>query len=447
MIYFGRVEQTGDPLKLGRVKVRIFGIHSSNSTDETAENYLPAEDLLWMSPMYPASGVSNLGIFSEYKVDSIVLCYPYDGDKQHWIILGSIYHLERDPITDKNKREVELTSNLHPLARGVEDETIAHEKLNRIIGIPGNEPDVTYDEPENTFSASYGRNNVFATMQHVVEYDDTPAKSRFHYHHKASRNFHTINNDGSDITKSYGDVWNICEGNSTEYIKKDKRLLIDGVFEFRAGTTNFLFDKLLNIVSGKDMTITSVQGKRETVAGITRDSGGRYRYENTAFHKFVNVGEMDFPAEATNGILYNALHNALIYKENIEPTEGTPGIAPSLVELIEGNKEVYVGGEEISITNGIVSRKYNADVTETFKNYTINIESGSSLTINCGNTAFVLSSTGISITTGTFKVDATDLIELIEHGKTSCGVVVENSVCPFIVSKHLMASEKVKASL
>jgi putative chitinase len=82
------VEDRMDPLKLGRVRVRVFGVHSESLTD------VPTSSLPWAVPIMPATSASISGIGSsptQYVEGSLVFVFFQDGDsKQQPIILGSI---------------------------------------------------------------------------------------------------------------------------------------------------------------------------------------------------------------------------------------------------------------------------------------------------------------------------------------------------------------------
>lgn len=55
-IYFGVVEDRQDPLSLGRVKVRVIGLHTSDKT------ILPTTDLPWAYPILPVTSASISGV-------------------------------------------------------------------------------------------------------------------------------------------------------------------------------------------------------------------------------------------------------------------------------------------------------------------------------------------------------------------------------------------------
>ena len=87
MLYTGIIEDRNDPLKLGRCKVRIVGLH----THDVAK--LPTTDLPWAVPMQPitSAALSGIGVTPLGLVEgtSVVLMFQ-DEENQYPIILGSI---------------------------------------------------------------------------------------------------------------------------------------------------------------------------------------------------------------------------------------------------------------------------------------------------------------------------------------------------------------------
>jgi putative chitinase len=105
--YLGIVEdRLSDPLKLGRVKVRVFGVHTE------ALNDIPTEDLPWAIPLMPAGSASLSGIgdaVPQYLEGSTVFLFFQDGDsKQQPIILGSLAGIPtlKDPLSKITSSEV-----------------------------------------------------------------------------------------------------------------------------------------------------------------------------------------------------------------------------------------------------------------------------------------------------------------------------------------------------
>ena len=95
--FIGICECISDPLHLGRVRVRIYGIHGEN-LDEVPESSLP-----WATVMIPTTedGVSGLGRNPNLKPGAMVFGIFTDGDmSQQPMILGSMPRIE---IRDKQQ--------------------------------------------------------------------------------------------------------------------------------------------------------------------------------------------------------------------------------------------------------------------------------------------------------------------------------------------------------
>lgn len=93
--FIGTVLSINDPLKLGRVQVRIYGVHTGNETD------IPLSDLPWAQVVIPvteggSSGIgANVGIKNQAQVYGIFL----DGvHSQLPMVLGSIPKIEGIPF-------------------------------------------------------------------------------------------------------------------------------------------------------------------------------------------------------------------------------------------------------------------------------------------------------------------------------------------------------------
>jgi GH24 family phage-related lysozyme (muramidase) len=96
MIYNGVVESIFDPLECGRVKVRIFGLH----TDD--KNLIPTEDLPWAQVLKPtdSASISGIGTSGSGMVQgSWVVVDFLDEDKQYPIVMGTIPGIPRDPFS------------------------------------------------------------------------------------------------------------------------------------------------------------------------------------------------------------------------------------------------------------------------------------------------------------------------------------------------------------
>ena len=107
-IYYGVVEdRVSDPLKLGRCKVRIIGLHTEDKTE------LPTDDLPWATVMQPVTSAAMSGIghapVGPVEGTWVVVLFN-DEHHQFPIIIGTIGGIpsplkpviveERIPLTD-----------------------------------------------------------------------------------------------------------------------------------------------------------------------------------------------------------------------------------------------------------------------------------------------------------------------------------------------------------
>lgn len=85
-IMFGIVENRDDPLKLGRVKVRIFGLHTHD------KNLLPTKDLPWAAQIINnSSSMNGIGYSPTNLVEGTTVAVTFiDEDMQLPIIFGSV---------------------------------------------------------------------------------------------------------------------------------------------------------------------------------------------------------------------------------------------------------------------------------------------------------------------------------------------------------------------
>ncbi len=83
--YYGIVEDRQDPLKIGRVRVRVHGVHTSSKLN------LSTPDLPWAQVMLPSTsaGLSGFGTQHGLVEGSTVIVFFKDDHKQHPVVLGS----------------------------------------------------------------------------------------------------------------------------------------------------------------------------------------------------------------------------------------------------------------------------------------------------------------------------------------------------------------------
>lgn len=175
-IYFGFVEDNVDPLKVGRVRVRVVGIHTSNKSD------IPTEHLPWYSCVLPTNISSAV---QPPPIGSQVILTPLDESLQQFLVLGVVPGISTEPDTPRVARN-ENTS----------DSIVAHKESNKLTG-----------EPSGSYNTSYPNNFVIqSTGGNYLELDDTPEAKRIHLYHSSGA-YQEFTNGGNITIRSAGSTY------------------------------------------------------------------------------------------------------------------------------------------------------------------------------------------------------------------------------------------------
>ena len=191
MLYFGIVEDRKDPKEMGRVRVRVFGLHSSDKIND-----IPTGSLPWAPVMNPTTtpGVSGLGQTPFLVPGSWVVVQFLDKQFQSPIVMGSVNGFPSSKPNPENgfsdpvgtfPREID-ESDIERRARGVND--IGKQSVG--------------SEPADPYNAKYPYNRVIHSESgHMIEMDDTPGSERVHVYHRTGA-FIEIHPDGSMVVHS-----------------------------------------------------------------------------------------------------------------------------------------------------------------------------------------------------------------------------------------------------
>jgi hypothetical protein len=238
--FTGVVEDRNDPLKAGRVRVRILGHHTSDKT------ILPTEDLPWALVMLPitASGVSGIGQSATGLLEgSWVFGFFRDNSRnQEPIILGSLPGRPTEPC--EPSKGFNDPNGVYPLYINEPDvnrlavngdikhPSLAIDAANRVTGIQAYNSE--WSQPASTYAAVYPFNHVYESESgHIVEFDDTEGAERIHIRHRSGTRLEiTANGDQLAITK--GDNYIIIDGNNKVYIAGSSDITVNGNAQLRA---------------------------------------------------------------------------------------------------------------------------------------------------------------------------------------------------------------------
>jgi len=322
--FTGVVEDRFDPQELGRVRVRIFGLH----TDDTAK--IPTNDLPWAHIVMPptSASISGVGLSPTGLVEgSWVVGFFADGEScQDPIVLGSVHGYPTQPNSDRkafkdadnkfprwlNDTDVSYvarekwSSHASYAARSASTvakvETATKPNMSTTVAGASEEARESWAEPEprNGIEGNYPYVHVYETESGIVrEYDDTPGGSRITEYHP-SGTFYEIYADGKKMTKVVGDNYEIMihddnifvrgnqnitiEGNARHMIKGDYTMEVSGDYNLKVHgsrntkvtdndsmeiTGNYNLNVLDNFLTrvGNNTTLTTSNDKTESIGG------------------------------------------------------------------------------------------------------------------------------------------------------------------------------------
>lgn len=233
----GVVEDRNDPLKLGRLRVRILGWHTPD------KNKIPTKDLPWAFPVQPitSSAISGVGLSPLGPVEGTwVLGFFRDGvDAQDPVVLGTFGGIPEevseptvgfsDPTGQYPRQDYINEADTNRLSRndpGQEHPVIQHKRDGAVKDVPtalGGK----WTEPPTPYATKYPYNHVRETESgHIEEYDDTPGAERYHRYH-TSGTFEEIHPNGTTVQKIVGDQFQITKGNDHVLVNGDVRINVD----------------------------------------------------------------------------------------------------------------------------------------------------------------------------------------------------------------------------
>ena len=223
MIYIGIVEDIKDPLKIGRTKIRVKGVHTES------KQQLPTNDLPWAAPMHPITSAAYEGIgyggCGVVKGSQVVVIFRDPGEFQQPIVIGTLPGLfAGDPESEiRPNKESDLgrfaTNNLIK-------KTIVQKKRDNVQKVTSEV--VNFEEPPTPYATEYGESDVYMSRTgHIQEFDDTKDKERIHIYHR-SGTFTEIHPDGTTVVRVEGDVFEIRKKNVNIYTEINNQEFIGG---------------------------------------------------------------------------------------------------------------------------------------------------------------------------------------------------------------------------
>ena len=224
--WMGVVEDNEDPLGLGRLRIRIFGYHTSNL------NELPTNELPWSIPSISPNTAMSAG--TALKGD---YAFGFFGDglsNQMPIVLGILPGIVKN---GPNPNEGFSSGTHYPVGEPTTSRLHRNYKVSEtVVGKHNSSLDTgvstanggSWNEPASKYNAKIPYNRVTETESgHVFEMDDTPGAERIQLAHRANT-FFEIAPDGSKVTKVSGKNYEIYMDDNNIHVKGSCNITVDG---------------------------------------------------------------------------------------------------------------------------------------------------------------------------------------------------------------------------
>jgi len=439
-IYKGVVEDNNDPSKMGRVRIRILGIHT-HKKEASDSSGIPSNELPWCNPAHPifSSSVTGVGVWKPPVNGTWVYCFPEDELLQRWVYFASLSGFPQekansdlgfnDPNGEYPLEDRIEEPDMNRLAANREiDKTIVDIKIKEkvknikvaslmIVGSSVNsfkkphDLDKKYDEPQEPYATEYPHNMVFESEPgkyksgHIIEIDDTPDKERITVWHKTGT-FVSIHWNGQKIEKTVNDRFEINLKNRYEYTNYDKIETVWG-------------DSRSLVRSNRQ--IETYGWKKEYV------KGSETQYVSGDVGVWIGA---EMPSNPTKAEIIT--ENKLKEGSSPEPPEKTVPNENS----IGGNRNYTIENNDILQTKGnshnTIDGTYYIEVTGSRTHTKNKVGDPGSYTIEPHSTYLVR---------GHSMCKIRGVSQFLDFGCVS-----QFSICPFIINQHLMPSFSVKVT-
>ena len=348
--YYGVIESRADPKQLGRVRVRVLGIHTEDKIQ------LPTADLPWATVLSHDGSNSGLGTTPSFFVEGTwVLVDFFDEDMQEPYVIGGIPGIPSSlgstgnvGFQDPRGRTDDDTISIYPTAAGVSD---VHENARgsltaagpvardsiRKTSIPSadfdgfsiptvlfnlavdNSNGSTFDEPlvvEGTYKPEYPKNHVYNTEKgHLFEFDDSEGYQRIAITHSAG-SYQEYSNDGTYVSHVVSKMFEIvssdksslCEGDVIETIDKSLKLKVN-----RLGASGNNYD--IEIGEGANFNIMVRSG------ALNMNVNGNV---NIFSNDDINMSCDNFRVDASNKVTISSGDKMLLDSSGENDINGTP---------------------------------------------------------------------------------------------------------------------------
>lgn len=235
-MFEGVVEDIHDPLEIGRVRVRVFGLHTED------KSRIPTESLPWalVAQSTSSAAVSGVGESPTGLVQgTTVIGYFRDGKNyQQPVVTGTLPGIpEEKPNSQKGFSDPDGEyplddrigeSDVNRLARGDISDSVIETRNNSVSENVPTPNGGSWSEPESPYGAQYPHNTVKQSKSgHITEDDDTEGKERISRIHRTGTGYEVFPN-GDEVCRVVGDNYEVVAGSNYIYVKGDAYVTVGG---------------------------------------------------------------------------------------------------------------------------------------------------------------------------------------------------------------------------
>jgi hypothetical protein len=242
MFYRGVIEDNNDPDKIGRVRVRIFGIHPDD------DEKVPTKTLPWAEVMTSTAMGLNTGIGLSSIANKGTYVWVFF-EAQDWnkpVVIGAIYGIpekqdakafsdpdKKFPMSDRLEEP-----DINRLARGEKISDTAMDKVRKSNTTKGisTSTGVIWNEPEHlSANSKYPDNTVLETKGGtILEFDDTKGNERWQLFHKKGT-YMEVRPDGKYVVRVHDEKYEVIAKDSFQNNQMSKFVTTNADYEMKVG--------------------------------------------------------------------------------------------------------------------------------------------------------------------------------------------------------------------
>jgi hypothetical protein len=337
-IYRGVVEDINDPLKAGRVRIRIFGVHTANKVRNETDG-VPTEHLPWAEPCCPIfGGISKVGMFGLPLAGSHVFVFFENGN-----ILQPRYFATAPGIpTEPSSPEDGFydPDGVYPLPEFLMS------------------PD--WNDGECNVDKVYGNSFVIGDKSgSKIEFDSTPGSEKIIIEHGVTHAKITLDSSGGVKRESGGQTDKNYSGAQENVVGGKSNNIIMGPHQITSE------DSSENVIGNKNVMITGISN--EVVNGPVNKKSKSVSYNIEG--DFSNMTSKDSAYVSNNKVLVKSVTDTVKLEalaKNVEMSALLGGVnSTSLTNSFEALLTSTLKGEVMTtVGGGIITKVDSSALTQ-----------------------------------------------------------------------------------